>query len=293
MCGNDPVNNSDPTGLGLGLMLQGADELKKAGVEGADISPFLWAGYQQYTTGDLFDKLGVGQAAEISWVEGYEIVRGNGKTVYGRPFYLPTYKTTVVTEPTPIADISSCHGGSVRTVTREVVVQTGTVLGGYTYYDSLDNLKASFTDPAALKEWARVYQRVEAIMALASLKPGTSMLPSAFVAEGAASAKAGIAGARTARDVLSAELAPLKGRAPATVTGGYNVRTGDVAARASGGGKCAEDRVVEALGGAKEDVRFTEAVRPRNSAEVPVCPKCEKNYGRDSFPSSTRFKSDK
>jgi RHS repeat-associated protein len=105
-------------------------------------------------------------------------------------------------------------------------------------------------------------------------------------------AKGGLAEAREARDALSAELAPLKGRAPATVTGGYNVQTGEVAARACGGGKCAENHVVDALGGDKGDVRFTEAVRPRTGAEVPVCPRCEATFGREPFPPNTRFKTD-
>jgi hypothetical protein len=84
----------------------------------------------------------------------------------------------------------------------------------------------------------------------------------------------------------------LKGKAPATVTGGYNVKTGEVAARACGGGKCAENHVVDALGGVKGDVRFTEAVRPRTGAEVPVCARCEATFGRGPFPSNTRFKTD-
>ena len=98
--------------------------------------------------------------------------------------------------------------------------------------------------------------------------------------------------AAAARDALAGSLAPLKGQAPATVTGGYNVRTGEVAARACGGGKCAEDHVVGALGGKKADVRFTTAKRPRTGEEVPVCPRCELSYGRDSFPPGTKFKSD-
>lgn len=84
----------------------------------------------------------------------------------------------------------------------------------------------------------------------------------------------------------------MKGKAPATVTGGYNVKTGEVAARPCGGGKCAEDHVVDALGGIKEDVRFTEAMRPRTGDQVPVCPRCESTYGREPFPPGTRFKSD-
>lgn len=55
---------------------------------------------------------------------------------------------------------------------------------------------------------------------------------------------------------------------------------------------CAEDHVVEALGGNREHIRFTEAVRPRNSREVPVCVRFEENYGRNAFPPKTRFEKD-
>lgn len=84
----------------------------------------------------------------------------------------------------------------------------------------------------------------------------------------------------------------MKGKAPATVTGGYNVKTGEVAARPCGGGKCAEDHVVDASGGNKEDIRFAEAIRPRTGDQVPVCLRCESTYGREPFPPGTRFKSD-
>ena len=104
--------------------------------------------------------------------------------------------------------------------------------------------------------------------------------------------KGGLAEARAARDALAAELAPLRSKAPATVTGGYNTRTGEVAARACGGRKCAETHVVEALGGNKAEVSLTEAVRPRTGLEVPVCLTCEATYGRGAFPPGTRFKSD-
>ncbi len=104
--------------------------------------------------------------------------------------------------------------------------------------------------------------------------------------------RGGLDEARAARDALARELAPLRGKAPATVTGGYNTNTGQVAASACGGHKCAEDNVVDALGGVKEFIRFTEAVRPRTGAEVPVCERCEGSYGREPFPLGTRFKTD-
>lgn len=103
-----------------------------------------------------------------------------------------------------------------------------------------------------------------------------------------------MAEAQAARDTLAETASKLSNsKRPATVTAGYNIKTGEVTAKACGGGKCAEDHVVEALGGNKEDVRFTEAVRPRTGEQVPVCTRCEENYGRESFPSeTTRFKSD-
>ncbi|HEL4111666.1 TPA: RHS repeat-associated core domain-containing protein [Stenotrophomonas maltophilia] len=101
-----------------------------------------------------------------------------------------------------------------------------------------------------------------------------------------------LAEARAARNALAGELAPLKGQAPATVTAGYNVRTGEVAARACGGGTCAEGHVAKALGGNKADIGFTEAIRPRTGAEVPVCAGCEAEYGRAAFPKATKFQTD-
>ena len=48
----------------------------------------------------------------------------------------------------------------------------------------------------------------------------------------------------------------------------------------------------QALGGVKGDVRFTEAVRPRTGAQVPVCARCEGTFGRQPFPPNTLFKTD-
>ena len=100
--------------------------------------------------------------------------------------------------------------------------------------------------------------------------------------------------ARAARDALSTSVSKLSNsKRPATVTAGVNIKTGEVAARACGGGKCAEDHVVDALGGNKANVRFTEAVRPRKGEQVPVCTRCEQKYGRGAFPKeTTKFQSD-
>lgn len=100
-----------------------------------------------------------------------------------------------------------------------------------------------------------------------------------------------LAKARGARDALSEALSKLPGKSrPATVTAGYNTETGEIAACASGGGSCAEDHVVEALGGDPSKVKFTEAVRPRTGEQVPICEKCQASYGQDAFPTGTPFK---
>ena len=106
-------------------------------------------------------------------------------------------------------------------------------------------------------------------------------------------AKGLLAEARYARDALAESLfTELGKRAPATVTGGYNSATREVAAAACGGGKCAENLVSEAFGGGS-NVKFTEAVRPRNSKEVKICERCESTFGRDAFSSSgAKFHSD-
>ena len=85
-----------------------------------------------------------------------------------------------------------------------------------------------------------------------------------------------------------------KGKGPATVTAGYNIKNGEVAAATNegNGGRCAEDMVVEKLGVDKDDVQFTSAIRPRTGEQVPVCPRCEGTYGRDSFPPDATFKTD-
>ncbi len=96
--------------------------------------------------------------------------------------------------------------------------------------------------------------------------------------------------AEAARDALANFLKPFtKNRGPATVTGGYNIETGKVAAGFSGFNKCAEDRVVAQLGGDASKVRFTKAVRPRSGDEVNVCARCQTKYPREHFPPGTRF----
>lgn len=65
-------------------------------------------------------------------------------------------------------------------------------------------------------------------------------------------ARSPLSRARAARDALVNRLAPPEFRGPPAVTAGYNIRTGKIAARACPlGPQCAEDLVVEALGGNK------------------------------------------
>ena len=81
------------------------------------------------------------------------------------------------------------------------------------------------------------------------------------------------------------------GKRVATVTGGYNVDTGQVAAGCSSGDgtMCAEDDVVQQLGGDPSKVRFTEATRPRTGGEVPVCIRCQAKYSPDQFPEGVGY----
>ena len=99
--------------------------------------------------------------------------------------------------------------------------------------------------------------------------------------------------ARAARDALANAVKPQGRKAPAAVTGGYNVNTGEVSAACSDGvSLCAEDVLTKSLNADPADMQFTEAVRPRSGAEQPVCVRCEATYGRDAFPPDTLFQSD-
>jgi uncharacterized protein RhaS with RHS repeats len=129
------------------------------------------------------------------------------------------------------------------------------------------------------------------IAAVFGLRAVNSVLGGLVNAEKAAAITA-VDNARKARDALSAELSILGSKAPATVTAGVNTKTGQVAASACGGGKCAEDHVAKALGNNKNEIQFTETTRPRTGKEVPVCGNCESTYGRSMFPAGTTFKSD-
>jgi hypothetical protein len=70
----------------------------------------------------------------------------------------------------------------------------------------------------------------------------------------------------------------------ATVTGGVNVETGQVAGGYNTAGKCAEDMVVERLGGDASKIRFSEAVRPRTGQQQPVCVGCQGKFVKEQFP---------
>jgi len=76
----------------------------------------------------------------------------------------------------------------------------------------------------------------------------------------------------------------------ATVTGGVNTETGQATSGYNTGGKCAEDMVVDKLGGDPSKVKFSEAVRPRTGEQVPVCERCQLKYKPDQFPEGVIFK---
>jgi len=114
---------------------------------------------------------------------------------------------------------------------------------------------------------------------------GSASEPSSRV-DGNASQADLLAQARAARDARAAEV----GRSKAAVTGGYNMKTGEVVAGCSGNEMCAEDDVVQQLGGNPSEVRFTEAVRPRTGNQQPICERCQGKYTRDQFPPDVLFK---
>ncbi|WP_252230833.1 hypothetical protein [Clostridium sp. ZBS15] len=72
-----------------------------------------------------------------------------------------------------------------------------------------------------------------------------------------------------------------------TVVGGYNIETGEVAVgvknTATDYKKCAENLVVEQLGGDPSKVIMTPAIRPRNNATIPVCKYCQEKYSTSNF----------
>ncbi|MEQ4719503.1 RHS repeat-associated core domain-containing protein [Nonomuraea sp. B19D2] len=108
----------------------------------------------------------------------------------------------------------------------------------------------------------------------------------------AARRAAQFAAARAARDAYLKELATLSKTQRSkisTVTGGINKRTGQTAYGCASKGKCAEDDVVEKLGGNSRDVLFSEATRPRKGEQQPICLRCQSKYNRSQFPRGTVY----
>lgn len=75
----------------------------------------------------------------------------------------------------------------------------------------------------------------------------------------------------------------------ATVTAGY-LKDGQIAGGYSSNFGCAEDQVVYNLGVDPSEVRFTEAVRPRNGNQVEICYNCQKKYKKEQFPDGVLYK---
>ncbi len=87
--------------------------------------------------------------------------------------------------------------------------------------------------------------------------------------------------ARQARDDLATKL----GSSKATVTAGYDPLSGRIAAGCNANPiGCAEDDVARQLGIPKDTVRYTEAVRPRNMEEVPICTYCQATTSPSQYP---------
>jgi hypothetical protein len=102
--------------------------------------------------------------------------------------------------------------------------------------------------------------------------------------------------ATLARDSELARLATLsknQQKAVSAVVGGINVETGATAVgvKISGQnfGMCAEDLVVDALGGDPAKVLMSAAIRPRTNELVPVCLRCQTNYVSSQFAPGTLF----
>ncbi len=158
----------------------------------------------------------------------------------------------------------------------------------------IEGTRISFHRPTKFERVAQEINKAIATVAMAyTAGVSVTVAGPTLAASTSSSGYFALTDARIARNALVDDLAPLKGKAPATVTAGWNTRTGEVVARACGGGQCAEQHVVDALGGVQDEVRFSEAARPRTGAEVPVCPNCENSFGRDPFPAGTKFKNDR
>lgn len=79
-----------------------------------------------------------------------------------------------------------------------------------------------------------------------------------------------------------------------TVVVGVNMETGEVAvgkknSKIHASDICAEDLVVQQLGGDASKIKMTEAIRPRNKDVIDVCTKCQGNYPKDSFFDNVKF----
>jgi hypothetical protein len=73
------------------------------------------------------------------------------------------------------------------------------------------------------------------------------------------------------------------------VTAGYDPATGRIetgSARPPHG--CAETDVANKLGIPRDQVQFTDAIRPRTGEEVPICTNCQDKYSPNQFPPGTQ-----
>jgi len=94
-----------------------------------------------------------------------------------------------------------------------------------------------------------------------------------------------LAQARADRDDLAQQVESSK----ATVTGGYDPKTGRVVAGCNSNPiGCAEHDVGRQLDIPDGEIKFTEAIRPRTGEQVPICEVCQGRYDPSQFPPGTK-----
>ncbi|MFE0458386.1 RHS repeat-associated core domain-containing protein [Kitasatospora sp. NPDC058965] len=115
-----------------------------------------------------------------------------------------------------------------------------------------------------------------------------------------ATVEEGLAGAAQLRNKLAERTAMANGRTKPhgdyikkTWTGGYNTRTGQIAAACSGAGRCAEGNVIIALGGNKDEIVMTRAIKwfakVNDWVESPICKDCQRFLNPSHFGPSPLF----
>ncbi|WP_431809777.1 hypothetical protein [Brevibacillus agri] len=110
--------------------------------------------------------------------------------------------------------------------------------------------------------------------------------------------KIGVEKAIKARDAKLEEISTWSNKKKndiTTVVGGVDLNTGNVAVgiksskQYAGKPLCAEDLVVEQLGGNHQNIIMTDAIRPRKGNSIPVCKRCQTKFSVKQFIEGTEF----